>query len=62
MPRRRRNEQRSVDPRGFAATIERHFDSLRVRGYSENTIDAQAKTLGRFIAWCEERDVRGPPK
>lgn len=41
-------------------TLERHFDSLRVRGYSENTIDAQAKTLGRFIAWCEERDVRRP--
>ena len=54
MARRRRKNPREedVDPRSFAATLERHLESLRVLGYSEHTLEGRAKILGRFIAWC----------
>jgi integrase/recombinase XerD len=63
MARRRRSkepEEGSIDLRGLAATLERYLESMRVLGYSENTVESRAKVIGRFIAWCEERAVRRP--
>jgi integrase/recombinase XerD len=55
--RKRPPEDGGVDPRSLAAMLERYLESMRVLGYSEDTVDTRAKMLGRFNAWCEERAV-----
>ncbi|MGH9429805.1 MAG: tyrosine-type recombinase/integrase, partial [Terriglobia bacterium] len=45
------------DPRGMAALLRKYLDWLRVRNYSERTVENREIYLGYFISWCSERGI-----
>lgn len=49
-----------TDPRGMARLIAGFIEYLRVRNYSERTVDQRRKCLNWFTAWCEERGIMRP--
>jgi integrase/recombinase XerD len=48
------------DPQGFPALQRAFFEWMRVRGYSEATIESRSVYLGFFAAWCAERAITRP--
>ncbi|HEX9640678.1 MAG TPA: site-specific tyrosine recombinase XerC [Candidatus Krumholzibacteria bacterium] len=48
------------DPLGFAALRNRYVEHLRIRNYSERTVDNRRGYINRFIDWCEERELKRP--
>jgi len=44
-------------PESLRAFAERHYESLRERNYSEETVMARRGYLRKFFAWCDERGV-----
>ena len=38
----------------------RHLGALRVRNYSEQTIEGREDALRRFLGWCDERGLKKP--
>jgi len=63
MGRRGQRKPRPVadpDPQGFAALLRAFFEWMRVRGYSEATIESREVYLGFFAAWCAERAITRP--
>ena len=48
------------DARGFQSLINAHVSALRVKNYSEQTIDGREKYLRRFALWCIERGLTRP--
>jgi len=49
-----------ADPRGMAALIAQFVEYLRVRNYSERTVDQRRKCLNWFTEWCAERSITRP--
>jgi len=49
-----------LDPRGLVALMNAHLEYLKVKGYSERTIEGVRWSLSDFILWCQERDVMRP--
>jgi integrase/recombinase XerD len=47
-------------PDGFGVWALRYLEALRVRNYSERTVENQESYLALFIAWCEARSVVRP--
>ena len=50
----------ATDLEGFAACAERYMEWMRVRNYSERTIETRQKRLRGFIDWCAERNLLQP--
>ncbi len=48
------------DPEGMHAWMVRYLEALRVKNYSERTIENRESYLGFFIAWCEARSIGRP--
>lgn len=48
------------DSQGFAALADAYLESLRVRNYSEATIESREHHLREFIKWAEERGFARP--
>jgi integrase/recombinase XerD len=48
------------DPDGMYAWSRRYLEALRVKGYSERTVDNRDHYLGLFTEWCEARSVVRP--
>ena len=49
-----------ADPLGFAALRNRYLEYLKIRNYSERTIDNRRGYLNAFMIWCEERGLFRP--
>ena len=49
-----------TDPRGMAAMMARYLEWMRVRNYSDRTVDNRRVYIGYFIVWCEERGISRP--
>jgi integrase/recombinase XerD len=67
MKARRRTSARSrlpeatlAEPEGLGAWAARYLEALRVRNYSERTVETRAPALGAFVRWCEERSILRP--
>ena len=58
--RKRLSAMVTLEPGSLGAWGVRYLEDLAVRNYSPFTIGGEEKNLGRFIPWCEERDVRAP--
>ena len=58
--RRRRFIQPDGDPRSFRSLIAAYLEALRVRNYSEATINSDDQSLGYFVRWCDERELKRP--
>jgi integrase/recombinase XerD len=41
----------------FQALLRRYFHDLRADNWSPRTIDRRSYSLGRFLAWCEQRGI-----
>ena len=48
------------DPEGLSAWMARYMEALRVKNYSERTIENRLMYIGLFIQWCETRSVTRP--
>ena len=48
------------DPDGFGLWVRRYLEHLRVRNYSERTLQNNHSSLGLFVAWCETRGLSRP--
>jgi len=48
------------DPDGLYAWMVRYLEALRVRNYSERTIENRESYLRFFIGWCEARSIGRP--
>ncbi len=48
------------DPEGLYAWLLRYLEALRIKNYSERTIENRESYLGFFIAWCEARSLTRP--
>jgi integrase/recombinase XerD len=48
------------DPQGMWVLMEQFFEWLRVKNYSEKTIEVRKVYLGYFINWCADRGVVRP--
>src|SRR5690606_19390925 len=46
-----------TDPDGFSVWLRRYLDALRVKNYSERTIENRDVYLRFFIEWCEARGI-----
>ena len=65
MPRKgQRKEKPGVgdpsDPDGLFVAMTRHLAALRMRNYSEQTIEGREDVLRRFVGWCDEHGLRRP--
>ena len=49
-----------TDPAGFAVLAGRFADWMRVKNYSQYTIDCRLDQMASFSVWCTERDLRRP--
>lgn len=48
------------DPRGFASLGNRFLEWMRVKNYSERTVENRHVYLGYFFDWCRERGLNRP--
>lgn len=48
------------DPEGLYAWMVRYLEALRVRNYSERTLENRESYLRLFIAWCDARSLGRP--
>jgi integrase/recombinase XerD len=48
------------DPDGFGVWLGRYLEALRVKNYSERTVENRDAYLRFFIQWCEERSLTRP--
>jgi integrase/recombinase XerD len=63
MPRRGQRKPRPVvelDPDGMMAWMKRYLEWLRMKNYSERTVENRDSYLGFFISWCEARSLLRP--
>lgn len=65
MPARGQKKPKAIsgdhaDPRGMAHLVSEFIESLRVRNYSERTVDQRRKCLNWFTDWCAERGLTRP--
>ncbi len=65
MPARGRRKKKAPagnpnDPEGLHAWLLRYLEALRVKNYSERTVENRESYLGFFIEWCEARSITRP--
>jgi integrase/recombinase XerD len=65
MPPRGRRKPKAVvgdpnDPDGMGVWMKRYLDHLRVKNYSERTIENRECYLGFFVVWAEARSITRP--
>jgi integrase/recombinase XerD len=48
------------DAEGLYAWMKRYLEALRVKNYSERTVENRESYLSFFIAWCEARSIARP--
>ncbi len=48
------------DPQGMKVIADDFYEWLRVRNFSERTVENRQNYLGRFIEWAEERGITKP--
>ena len=48
------------DAEGLYAWMKRYLEALRVKNYSERTVENRESYLSFFIAWCEARSIGRP--
>src|SRR5690606_13734191 len=48
------------DAEGLYAWMKRYLEALRVKNYSERTVENRESYLSYFIAWCEARSLLRP--
>ena len=65
MPRKGARKPRAAvgdpsDAEGLYAWMKRYLEALRVKNYSERTVENRNSYLGFFIAWCEARSILRP--
>ena len=65
MPRRGERKTRRAagdpgDPGGFAVLSVAFWEALRVKNYSEATIENRSRYLDAFVLWCEARGITRP--
>jgi integrase/recombinase XerD len=65
MPRRGERKPKAPpegaeDSQGLHAWMQRYLEWLRVKNYSERTVENRHLYLGYFIAWCAERGIARP--
>jgi site-specific recombinase XerD len=58
---RRREEARlpdpGNDPEGLPAHVCDYLEALRVKNFSEGTVEARIIQLNQFLVWCQERGL-----
>jgi integrase/recombinase XerD len=58
---RRREEVRlpdpGNDPEGLAAHVCDYLEAMRIKNFSEGTVEARIIQLNQFLAWCQERGL-----
>jgi integrase/recombinase XerD len=65
VPKRGHRKPRRVvgdpsDPEGMAVWMRRYLDALRVKNYSERTVENRESYLNFFIDWADERGITRP--
>src|SRR5262245_17474745 len=63
MPRKRCRQPRAGDardPEGLLVWSRRYFERLRVRGYSEQTLQATESYVLHFVGWADDRSIARP--
>ncbi len=50
----------AVDAEGLVAWVKRYVEALRVKNYSERTLETREVYLLAFCRWCEERSITRP--
>lgn len=48
------------DPEGLFVWMQRYLEALRIKNYSERTIENRQSYLSFFIVWCEARSLARP--
>jgi integrase/recombinase XerD len=48
------------DPEGLYCWMRRYLEAMRVKNYSERTVENRESYLGFFILWCEARSITRP--
>ncbi|MEW6747668.1 MAG: recombinase XerD, partial [Planctomycetota bacterium] len=48
------------DPHGLFAWMQRYLEWLRVKNYSERTVENREAYLLAFLGWCTERGITRP--
>jgi integrase/recombinase XerD len=48
------------DPQGFGALCPAFLEWLRIKNYSEKTVEGRQHYLGAFVSWCQDRGVTQP--
>ena len=48
------------DPQGFGALCPAFLEWMRVKNYSERTVEGRQHYLGAFASWCQDRGGRRP--
>ena len=49
-----------TDPEGFGVWLRRYLEALRVKNYSERTVENRDVYLRFFVEWCEARGIVRP--
>ncbi len=49
-----------ADPHGFAVLSAAFFEWMRVKNYSERTVENRQNYLRYFVLWCGERGIVQP--
>jgi len=65
MPRRGERKPKAApegagDPHGLHVWMQRSLEWLRVKNYSERTVENREAYLTAFLAWCQERGITRP--
>jgi integrase/recombinase XerD len=65
MPKKGQRTQKTIpgnpnDPQGFVVMSETFLEWMRVKNYSERTIENRTNYLIYFIRWCDERGLAQP--
>jgi len=50
----------ALDPDGMLAWTRRYIEALRVKNYSERTVETRENYLHAFIRWCADRNLTRP--
>jgi integrase/recombinase XerD len=50
----------ALDPDGMLAWTKRYIEALRVKNYSERTLETRENYLHAFIRWCADRNLTRP--
>ncbi len=50
------------DPQGMVAMMEQFFEWMRVKNFSERTIEVRRSYIRYFIDWCACAASTSPPK